>query len=336
MREKRSILIDCLLVVPWRIHLGFIYTTRLLSLYNSSNRLLSLYNSTSWLQRLYLTNFIYWNSSLIYTCTLTWLCLQSWTLPWLNFFLSSVFKLNWILWSSSWLRLLELNQLELLIFILLSLDLNQVLYLGILIGSDSFRSHYSTRIDPFNLTRIQLYLLVESVLYKLDVPMYQNVSYLKPRSLIVLHVFVLPDLLTRVFTQSGNSYPISYSDAYPDFYPRLCPIPYPSRHLEPYPSRTRACYPELYPIRYPSCTEACYPDLYSSPTRTRTRSGYPNLTWALTRPGKILPDRVPGLTRGLPDKVIFDPITYPALPDFITWWGNFLLALPEALFMPTL
>jgi hypothetical protein len=46
------------------------------------------------------------------------------------------------------------------------------------------------------LTRIQLYLLVESVLYKLDVPVYKNVSYLKQKSLLVLHVFVLPDLLT--------------------------------------------------------------------------------------------------------------------------------------------
>jgi hypothetical protein len=27
MREKRSVLIDCLLAVPWSIHLGFIYTT---------------------------------------------------------------------------------------------------------------------------------------------------------------------------------------------------------------------------------------------------------------------------------------------------------------------
>jgi hypothetical protein len=25
MREKRSVLIDCLLAPPWRIHLGFIY-----------------------------------------------------------------------------------------------------------------------------------------------------------------------------------------------------------------------------------------------------------------------------------------------------------------------
>jgi hypothetical protein len=82
-----------------------------------------------------------------------------------------------------------------LIFILLGLDLNRVLYLGILLGSDSFRSP-PTQIDTFYLTRIQLYLLVESVLYKLDVLVYKKVPYLKQRSLIVLHVLVLPDLLT--------------------------------------------------------------------------------------------------------------------------------------------
>jgi hypothetical protein len=122
----------------------------------------------------YLSNFIYLNSSLISSWTLTWLGLQSWTLYWLNFFLNSVFKLNQILWSFPWLRLLDLNQLKLLIFILLGLDLNRVLYLGILFGSNSFRSPPSTRIDPFYLTQIQLYLLVESVLYKLDVPVYIN------------------------------------------------------------------------------------------------------------------------------------------------------------------
>jgi hypothetical protein len=34
------------------------------------------------------------------------------------------------------------------------------------------------------LTRIQLYLLVESVLYKLDVPVYKKGSYPKQRSLL--------------------------------------------------------------------------------------------------------------------------------------------------------
>jgi hypothetical protein len=83
-----------------------------------------------------------------------------------------------------------------LIFILLGLDLNQVLYLGILLGSASFRSPPSTRTNPLYLTQIQLYLLVESVLYKLDVPVYKKVYYPKQRSLIVSNVFVLLSLLT--------------------------------------------------------------------------------------------------------------------------------------------
>jgi hypothetical protein len=147
----------------------------------------------------------------------------------------------------------------------------------------------------------------------------------------------LPEfLLGRV-----TPYPISYSNIYPDSYPRMCLIPYLSCHLKPYPShtqacypelypsRTRACYPEFYPSRYLSHTRVCYPELYPSPTRTRTRPGYPGLTRALTWPGKILLNHVP-------DRITFDPITYPALSDFLTRPGNFLLALPEALLTPTL
>jgi hypothetical protein len=48
-------------VVLWCIHLVPIYTTRLLSLYNSLNRLLSPYNLTCDLYRLYLMIFIYFD-----------------------------------------------------------------------------------------------------------------------------------------------------------------------------------------------------------------------------------------------------------------------------------
>jgi hypothetical protein len=229
----------------------------------------------------YLANFIYMNSSLISICTLTWLGIQSWTLSWLNFFLNSVFKLNRIIWSFSWLRLLDLNQLKLLIFILLSLDLHRVLYIGILLGSDSFRSLPSPQIDPFYLIRIQLYLLVESVLYKLVVPVYKKVSYPKQRSLLVLHVFILPDLLTRVFTRLVNSLLISYLD----FYPRLCPISYPSR----------------------------FPNLY----RVATWVIPEHVTRSFTRvlPGHV-PNRVnPTLPERLPGQVKSYPIAYLSLPE---------------------
>jgi hypothetical protein len=94
------------------------------------------------------------------------------------------------------LRLHDLNQLDPLIYILLGLDLNRVLCLGILLGSDSLRFPPSTQIDPFYLTWIQLYLLVASVSQKLDVPVYKMITYSKQKSLLVLHVFVLPNLLT--------------------------------------------------------------------------------------------------------------------------------------------
>jgi hypothetical protein len=74
----------------------------------------------------------------------------------------------------------------------LGLDLNRVLYLGIFLSLDSFRSPPSTWIDPFYLTQIQFYLLVESVLYKFDVPVYKKVSYPKQISLLVLHILSYP------------------------------------------------------------------------------------------------------------------------------------------------
>jgi hypothetical protein len=265
MREKRSVLIDCLLPVPWRIHCGFIYTTRLLSIYNSSNWLLSLYNSTSWLQRLYLANFIYLISGLISTWTLTWLGLQSGTLSCLNFFLNLVFKLNWILWSFSWLKLLDLNQLELLIFILLGLDLNWVLY-GVLLGLNSFSSPPSTQIDPFYLTWIQLYLLVESILCKLDVPVYKKVSYPKQRSLLVLHIFVLPSLLTWVFTWLGNSLPGCLPgflpEIVPDSLPEMLPGTLPESLPKSYSSVLPRALPESYSDTYPIGLTWPYPCAY--------------------------------------------------------------------------
>jgi hypothetical protein len=91
--------------------------------------------------------------------------------------------------------------------------------------------------------------------------MYKKVSYLKQRSLLVLHVFVLPGLLTRVLPCRVTPYLISYQDAYPDFYLRLCPIPY-MRH-----------YPKPYLSHYSNRTRVCYPELFPSPTQTRTRSG---------------------------------------------------------------
>jgi hypothetical protein len=205
------------------------YITQLLSLYNSSNQLLSLYNSTSWLQRLYHANFIYLNFSLISTWTPTRLGLRSWTLSWLNFFLNSVFKPNRILWSFSWLRLPDLDQLELLIFILLGLDLNRVLYVGIFLGSNSFNSPPSTRIDLFIWLRINFISLLNRSCINMMFPcIKRSLTQTKEVSLSCMFLSCsapLPEFLPSRVTP----YPISYLDAYPDFYLRLCLIPYPSR-----------------------------------------------------------------------------------------------------------
>jgi hypothetical protein len=144
-----------------------------------------------------------------------------------------------------------------LIFIPLGLDLNRVLCLGIFIVLDSFRSLPSTRIDPSYLTRIQLCLLVESVLYKLDVPVYKKVSYPKQRSPLVLNVFVLPDLLTRVLTRPGNSLPNFLPGCLPGFLPEIVPD-----YL-----------PESLPETPPESLPEPYLELFLSPTRTHTRSG---------------------------------------------------------------
>jgi hypothetical protein len=140
-----------------------------------------------------------------------------------------------------------------LIFILLSLDLNQVLYLGISLGLDSFRSPPSTRIDPSYLTRIQLYLLAELVLYKLDVLVYKKVTYPKKRSLLVLHNFALPDLLTR----SSKSLPDFVPTRLPGFLSEIVP----DSLLESLPGTL------------PEWLLESYPEPFPSPTQTRTRSG---------------------------------------------------------------
>jgi hypothetical protein len=229
-----------------------------------------IHNSTPISLQLFKPTSISLQLNFLITRTLSWPGLQSWTLSWLNFFRNSVFKLNQILWSFSWLRLFDLNQLEPLIFILLGLDLNRVLYLGILLGSDSFRSPPSTWIDPFYLTRIQLYLLVELVLYKLDVPVYKKVSYPKQRSLLVLHVFVLPNLLTRVFTRSGNSLPYFLLGRLPRFLPKIVPdsllelLPrtLPESLPKSYLSVLPRALPESYLGTYPIGLTRPYPSAY--------------------------------------------------------------------------
>jgi hypothetical protein len=164
-----------------------------------------------------------------------------------------------------------------LIFIPLSLDLNRVRYLGIFLVSDSFRSPPSTRIDPSYLTKIKLYLLVESVSYKLDVPVYKR-SLTRSKEVPLRCMFLsCPAPLPESLPGRVTPYPISYPNAYPGSYPRLCPIPYLSRYPVPHPSRTRS--------------------------------------FSRVLPGHV-PDRVnPALPERLLSRVKSYPIMYPALPE---------------------
>jgi hypothetical protein len=272
-------LIDCLLPLA---HSPWVY------IHNSTPIFLQLFKSTSislqldfLLQRLYLVNFIYLNSSLISIRILPWLGLQSWTLSWLNFSLNSVFKLNRILWSFYWLRLLDLNQHKLLIFILLGLDLNRVLYLGIFLVSDSFRSLFQLGLTLLIWLGFNFVSLLNWSRINLMFPCTQrSLTRCKevPLSCTLLSCLAsLPESLPGRVTP----YPISYPYAYPDSYPRFCLIHYPSRYPEPHPSR------------YPSRTQS----------------------FSRVLPGHV-PDRVnPALPQRLPSRVKSYPIVYPALPE---------------------
>jgi hypothetical protein len=228
-------LTDCLHSVPWRIHLDFIYTTWLLSLYNSSNWLLSLYILTSWLQRLYLANFIYLNNSLTSTWAPTWHGLQSWTLFWLNFFLNSVFKLHQILWSFPWLRLHDLNQLKLLIFILLGLDLNWVLYLGILLPRTALDLLLQLGLTLFIWLRFNfISYLNQSCINLMFLCTKRSLTWSKEVSLS--RTFFLLGLLTQVFTR---------------IFPEIVPDTLSESPPELYPSVLLGALPESYPDTYP-------------------------------------------------------------------------------------
>jgi hypothetical protein len=105
--------------------------------------------------------------------------------------------------------------------------------------------------------------------------MYRKVYYPKKSSLLILHVFVLPDRLTRVFTRSSNSLP--------DFLPRFLP--------------------EIVPDFLPESLPGTLPSHYSSRHRSFTR--------VLPR---HVPDRVnPTLLERLPSWVKSYLIMYPAL-----------------------
>jgi hypothetical protein len=141
MRKSKVVLIDCLFPLA-RTLWPYLYNLTLISL-----KLFKL-TSTSLQLDFLITKTILLTLS---TRTLTWslLGLQLALVFNLGLYLGPIssltrpLKLNQILLSFSLLRLLDLNQLKFLI--LPSLDLNRVLYLRNLLGSDSFRSPSSTQ-----------------------------------------------------------------------------------------------------------------------------------------------------------------------------------------------
>jgi hypothetical protein len=66
---------------------------------------------------------------------------------------------------------------------------------------------------------------------------HKKVSYPKQRRPLILHIFVLPGLLTRVLTRPGNPFSDFLPGRLPGFLPEIVLIPYSSRYSEPHPKR---------------------------------------------------------------------------------------------------
>jgi hypothetical protein len=76
--------------------------------------------------------------------------------------------------------------------------------------------------------------------------MYKKVSYPKQRSLLVLHVFVLHGLLTRVLTRSDNSLPDFFPGCLFGFLPEIVPDSLPKSLLGFLPEIVPDSLPDAY------------------------------------------------------------------------------------------
>jgi hypothetical protein len=131
-----------------------------------------------------------------------------------------------------------------------------------------------------------------------------SLTWSKEVSLSSCTFWSCPTSLPKFSLGRVTPYPISYSDAYPDSYRRLCPIPYMSCYPEPYLSRTRAYYPKLYSSSYPSRTRACYLEFYPStiPDCVLLTQTYPIALPGLVTPYRLCPrsftraDNLPSLS----------------------------------------
>jgi hypothetical protein len=101
-------------------------------------------------------------------------------------------------------------------------------------------------------------------MYRLDVPVYKKVSYPKQRSLLVLHIFILPGLLTQVFTRSGNSLPEFLPEIVPDSLPESLPRTLLESIPKSYPSVLPRALFESYLDTYPIGLTQPYPSAYQA------------------------------------------------------------------------
>jgi hypothetical protein len=90
--------------------------------------------------------------------------------------------------------------------------------------------------------------------------MYKKLSYPKQRSLLVLHVFVLLGLLTRVFTRvGGNSLPNFLHGRLPGFLLEIVPDFLPESPLGTLPESLPESYSDTYSIGLTQPYLSAYP-----------------------------------------------------------------------------
>jgi hypothetical protein len=82
----------------------------------------------------------------------------------------------------------------------------------------------------------------------------KKIFYLKQKSLIILHVFVLSGLFIRVFIRSGNSLPNFLPGRLLGFLPKIVP--------DFLPESLSKILPELYLSVLPRALPESYPDTY--------------------------------------------------------------------------
>jgi hypothetical protein len=149
-----------------------------------------------------------------------------------------------------------------LIFILPSLDLHRVIYLEILLGSDSFRSPSSTR--------IQLYPLLNRSCINLMF-LYTKRSLTRSKEVFLSCTFLsCPTSLPKFFNWSSNSLLDFLPRRLPGFLPEIVsdslpeslPVTLLELLPESYPSVLLGALPESYPDMYPIGLIQPYPSAY--------------------------------------------------------------------------